>query len=367
MHAVRLVPRPSARLVAAVVLTLLATIVAAPPSSAQLPGASMQAVKWPLRTREHVDLWLHGFAMISEDTSPVPFFRRGYRQALAAARNKASAVTDLDVNRDALARRLRENPALVNAQFLALSFRTWDDLAAAVGAFVKAEGNPKKARSKEDAALFAMLAHLFPAAADREFARTLTSALQNEKDVFFHTWWVDEMRRRERTLAAVDSAWRVLRPRMQRFLDHSEQPNGELILALALEGEGRSAFDPREAGQVAVGFPDSPEQAMDALYAFAHEVVGPLAGPAIEDNTTPAEKRSGAATVIGSYALVRGGALLLARLSPELATGYAKFYLRVAGVAFDGDPMAALARVFPIPAPMLDSIGRQISISLGGI
>jgi len=349
-------------------LSLCAFAVALAPCAAQLPGASMQSVKWPLRTREHVDLWLHGFVMISSDTSPVPLFRRGYREAVVAARTKASAVTDLDVNHDALARRLRENPALTNAQFLALAFPTWDELVAAIDGFVKADGDPKKAKTKENAAVFSNLARLFPAKADREFVRTLTNALQNEKDVFFHAWWVDEMRRRERTLAAVDVIWQgELRPRLQNFLNHSEQPNGDLILSLAIEGEGRTVTDTRALSQVAVGFPDSPDHAMDALYAFAHEVVGPLTGPAVEDNTTPAEKRSGVATVIGSYALVRGGALLLARLSPELATGYARFYLRVAGVAFDGDPMAAFARAFPIPKPMLESIDRQISISFGGI
>jgi hypothetical protein len=358
---------PPGRKVLATALWLCVFGGAPAPCAAQLPGASTN-VKWPLRTREHVDLWLHGFAMISSDASAVPLFRHGYREALVAARAKASAVTDFDVNLGALAQRVRENPALVTAQFLAFSFPTWEELAATIDAFVKADGDPKKAKSKEGAAVFSMLARVFPAKADRDFARTFTNALQNEKDVFFHAWWVDEMRSRERTLAAVDSIWqRELRPRLQNFLNHSEQPNGDLILSLAIEGEGRTVTDTRERSQVAVGFPDSPDHAMDALYAFAHEIVGPLTGPAVEDNTTPAEKRSGVATVVGSYALVRGGALLLARLSPELAAGYARFYLRVAGVAFDGDPMAAFTRAFPIPKPMLESIDRQISISFGGI
>ncbi len=348
---------------------LLLFAFAAAPCGAQLPGGSMRStVKWPLRTREHVDLWLHGFAMISNDTSPVPLFRRGYREALAMARTKANAVTDLDVNHDALAKRLRENPALVNAQFLAFSFNSWEELVAAIDAFVKADGDPRKAKSKESAALFTALAHTFPAKADRDFARTLTNALQNEKDVFFHVWWVDEMRRRERTLAAVETAWQVeVRPKLQGFLNHSDQSNGDLMLSLAIEGEGRTVADARERNQVAVGFPDSPEQAMDALYAFAHEIVGSLAAPAVEDNTTPAEKRSGLATAIGNYALVRGGALICARISPEFAAGYARFYLRLANVTYEGDPMAALARAFPIPKPMLESIDRQISISFGGI
>ncbi|MFI5244981.1 MAG: hypothetical protein ACHQQR_07125 [Gemmatimonadales bacterium] len=352
---------------AALQLCILAVVVPVP-CAAQLPGAAMQSVTWPLRTREHVDLWLHGFAMISNDTSPVPLFRHGYREALLAARTKASAVTDLDVNHDLLAKRLRENPALVNAQFLAFAFPTWEELVAAVDDFTKTEGDPKKAKSKEGVAVFTLLSRTFPSKADRDFARTLANALQNEKDVFFHAWWVDEMRRRDRTLAAVDSTWhREFRPRLQGFLNHSEQSNGELMLSLALEGEGRTVADTRGHSEVAVGFPDSPEQAMDAMYEFAHEIVGPLTGPAVEDNTTPAEKRSGVATVIGSFALVRGGALVMARLSPDLAAGYARFYLRVGGVAFDGDPMAAFARAFPIPRPMLDSIDRQVAICFGGI
>lgn len=285
-----------------------------------------------------------------------------------AARTKASAVTDLDVNHDALAKRLRENPALVNAQFLVLSFATWEELVAAVDAFVKADGDPRRAKSRENAAMFSTLAHAFPTKADRDFARMLTNSLQNEKDLFFHIWWVDEMRRRERTLAAVEFAWQNdLRPKLQGFLNHSLQPNGDFILSLPIEGEGRTFSDPRERSEVAVGFPDDPDHAMDALYEFAHEIVGPLTGPAVEDNTTPAEKRSGVATTISSYALVRGGALLLARLSPDLAAGYMKSYLRVAGVSFDGDPTAAFAKAFPIPKAMLDSIDRQISIAFGGI
>ncbi|HEX9310475.1 MAG TPA: hypothetical protein VF887_06665, partial [Gemmatimonadaceae bacterium] len=35
-------------------------------------------VIWPIKTREHVDLWLHGFALLQEDTTFVPFFKRGY-------------------------------------------------------------------------------------------------------------------------------------------------------------------------------------------------------------------------------------------------------------------------------------------------
>jgi hypothetical protein len=348
-------------------LALCVTSVMPAQSAAQRPGTPLRSVKWPIRTREQVDLWLHGFAMISSDSAAVPLFRRGYREMVVAARTKAGAVTDLDVNRDALAKRLRENPALINAQFLVFSFPTWEELVAGVDTFEKADGDPKRARSKESAAMIAALARIFPSHADRDFARTLTNSLQNEKDVFFHSWWVDEMRRRERTLASVDAIWQSeMRPRLQGFMNHSEQADGEFILSLAIEGEGRTVSDPRGRSEVTVGFPDSPDRAMDAIYAFAHEIVGPLTGPAVDDNTTPAEKRSGLATAIGSYALVRGGALIFSHLSPELTSGYERFYLRLTGITAEGEPSAAFAHAFPIPTAMVESIARQVSISFGG-
>jgi hypothetical protein len=351
-----------------VALALAAVAVAGQPLAAQLPGTTVRSVAWPIRSRENLDLWLHGFAMISNDSSPVPMFRVGYRETLTAARTKAGVVTDLDVNHDMLAKRLRENPALVNAQFLALPFATWGEFAALIDDFAKADGNPKKAKTREEGVFFGVFGKVFPAKADREFARVLANSLTNESNLFFHTWWVNEMRRRENTLAAIDSIWhRAMFPKLQGFLNHSQQPTGDLILSVTLEGEGRTASDVRDRPQVAVGYPDSPDHAMDAIYAFAHEIVGPLTGPAVDDNTTPAEKRSGIATAISSYALVRGGELLLAHISPELANGYARFYLHTAGVSFDGDPMPSFARAFPIPIPMLNSIERQISISLGGI
>jgi hypothetical protein len=351
-----------------IALVLFAVAAGGRPLGAQLPGTMVRSTAWPIRSREHVDLWLHGFAMISDDTSRVPLFRVGYRETLIAARTKAAVVTDLDVNRDVLAKRLRENPALINAQFLALTFLTWGEFAATIDAFVKADGNPKKAKTREEGIMFEWLGKTFPAKADREFARVLTNSLTNESNLFFHTWWVNEMRRRESTLAAIDSIWqRAMYPKLQGFLNHSQQPVGDLVLSVALEGEGRTGADIRQRAQVTVGYPDSPDHAMDAIYTFAHEIVGPLTGPAVDDNTTPAEKRSGMATTISSFALVRGGELLLAHISPDLAAGYMRFYLHVAGVTFDGDPMPAFTRAFSIPVPMLNSIERQISISLGGI
>src|SRR5919199_456862 len=80
-------------------------------AAAATPGVTTDA-PWPLKTREHVDLWLHGFAMISEDTTRVPFFRRGYRDQMVVLHNRANVTTSLDVNRDQLRSRLAINRGL---------------------------------------------------------------------------------------------------------------------------------------------------------------------------------------------------------------------------------------------------------------
>jgi len=355
MRAVRRALFASAVLSAAFVPTLAAQPVT--PSAAD--------TRWPVKSREHVDLWLHGFAMISEDSAPVPLFRRGYRDALVVQRNRASAFTDLDANRELLTARLRANPALVNAQFLPLYFGSWPELAGAIDGFLKNAENSRPAPNQGPAA---QLAAAFPTKDDRDFARRFVNALRNEQEKFHHLWWLGETRRRERTLAAVDSLWQgTYRPRLQNFLSHTQQGSGEVILALALEGEGRTSAQGKQRNLVAVGFPDSPDRAMDAIYAIAHELVGPIASASVDDNTSPAEKRSGVAERLSGFALVRGGALVMRHLSPELAQSYAQFYLRVAGLTPEGDVMTAFAKAFPVPPALLESLDRQIAVAFGGI
>lgn len=63
-----------------------------------------------MRVREHVDLWLHGFAMLHQDSSLVPYFRPGYRERLMGERQRANATTLLDAHGDRLRQRLAANP-----------------------------------------------------------------------------------------------------------------------------------------------------------------------------------------------------------------------------------------------------------------
>jgi len=51
-------------------------------TTAPANGGQSRAPSWRLATLEHVDLWLHGFALLTSDTGHVPFFARGYKQRI---------------------------------------------------------------------------------------------------------------------------------------------------------------------------------------------------------------------------------------------------------------------------------------------
>src|SRR5262249_8672997 len=158
---------------------------------------------------------------------------------------------------------------------------------------------------------------------DREWMRLYLESLADENTRFYHDYWSTEQQSRLATRHTVDSLWqRSVRPRLQRFLAATQQENGELILSLPLDGEGRTVPFGKRWNAVAVSFPDSQAAAAEAIYTFAHEVVQGITTSAINDNTTPAEQRAGATNKYTANANVRAAALLLQRATPELAQGF---------------------------------------------
>jgi hypothetical protein len=335
------------------------------------PGAAAQpAPLWAVGTREHVDLWLHGFALLTDDTMQVPLFRRGYRAEVQATRARANVTTQLDAERDRLRQRLASTPRLaLGAQFVALSFGSWDELKAAATTFVQTGGDPRRASDQGTAAAVAFLGQTFQTAAEREWLRLFVNALDDESARFYHRYWLDAQRDRSPSLAAADSVWqRVARPALQRFLANTQQRDGRLLLSLVLGGEGRTVSTATRAGNlVVVNFPARAADAAEPSYAAAHEVVGTVAGSVVNDNVTPAEQRGGVADRYVSAAQVRGGLLLLQRAAPALAAGYARFYLREAGREAGADPVAALVAAVPLPAAIVEGLARQIDVTLQGI
>ncbi len=340
---------------------------ATPPVPVPAAANSAATRAWPIKTREHVDLWLHGFAMVTEDNAPVPLFERGYRDAMTVTKNSRGLLTRLDEGRAELSRRYKANPAYQGAQFAALYFGSLPELMTAAQLAVTMDGDPRKATSREAQAIFTLFNAFFPNKADREWFKLFLDALTDEQQKFYHDWWMVQQRERAAALTAADQQWMALRPKLQPFLSGTKQPTGDLLLSLPLSGEGRTV---RENGQqvIAVGLPSTAANASDALFCFVHEAVATLADGQVGDQTTPAEKRSGVAEKLLAMATVRGGALLLAAAAPELMPAFQRFYLRVAGVvAPAGNPGALFNATFPVPDAVLDGMKKQVDILLGGI
>ncbi len=341
-------------------------------SAAPAPSTDDQTVSadqpWPIHTREHVDLWLHGFALLQDDTSHVPLFRRGYRDELIVARNARGLNTLLDVNRSDLRERFVQNRQLFNAQFVPLYFRSAGDLRQAIDYFLRAEGNPQAAPSREVAAIIAMLAGYFPAQGDRNWLRVFWESLSDESAQFYRDYWVQEQRSRAGVLTAVDSLWQgIYRPRLQTYLANTQQGRGSLLLSLPLNGEGRTLNLGPTGALVAVTFPDRPASAIEVIYVAVHELAISVTQTAVSDNLTPAEQRAGLGDRYASAAAVRGGALLLQRLAPELADGYARYYLRAANEPAGTNVQTSLANAFPLTDAIRAAVTSQLDVVLGGI
>lgn len=353
---------------ASLLLASCATVGGAP-ATETTTGAETRTDAWPVLTREHLDLWLHGYALLTRDTAHVPFFSRGYRERVNALKTQGNVLTQLDANRDRLASGFVSNPALVNGQFVPLYFANWEDLERAVAAFIQTGGDPRSTNDPTLRAYFAVLGGSFPAASDREWLRLFVQALGDERTRWYRSHWESEQRNRAAARSAVDSLWlRVYYPRFQRYLNNTQQQGGELLLSLPLDGEGRTVTLSQRQNAVAVGFPATHAAAVEAIYVFAHEVVNAVTNTAITDNTTPAQQRSGVVAAYSANATVRGGALLLQRIAPELVAGYMRYYLRSANrTAPAGDPAAPFESAFPIPAVIRDAIVRQLDVVLGGI
>jgi len=323
---------------------------------------------WALKTREHVDLWLHGFAMISDDTTLVPYFRRGYRTEMAGLKSRANTVTQLDANNARLRARIAINPGLVNAQFLALYFDSFDAMASAVDVFYRAEGNPRAASNQETLETIALLAGYFPNSADRDWARLFVQSLRDEDSRFYRSYWDQQQRERGAVFTAVNSRWQnTYRARLQTFLNNTSQTAGEVYLSLPLDGEGRTLSAGKRQNATAVTFPLRSSDADEAIYVIAHEVVGSLVATAVNDNVTPTDRRQGVADRYIASGAVRAGAMLLQKIAPELVNGYARYYLQSANRSAGSNPVATLATVFTLPEGITDAIRRQLDVVLGGI
>jgi hypothetical protein len=331
--------------------------------------APLVQATWPVRTREHVDLWLHSYALLTPDSTLVPYFRRGYRDQMVALRRQRGVTTQLDASRARLLERIGVQPSLATGpQFLPFYFASWEQMRQVVDLFVRANGNPRATSDQTLQQYFAVLGGSFQSAADREWLRVFVEAVDDESRKFYHEHWTAQTQARAGVIAHVDSAWQqTWRPAFQRFLNNTQQQNGEIYLSAPLDGEGRTVHLGKVQNAVAVGLPDAIQSSESVLYAFAHEIAGTVASTAIEDNTTPADRRAGTTARYEQSAAVRAGALLLERVLPNAVPGYMRYYLQSAGRPAPAEPRASFASTFAVPDPVNEAIARQIEVILGGI
>ncbi|MEO6525659.1 MAG: hypothetical protein ABIP93_03460 [Gemmatimonadaceae bacterium] len=338
-------------------------------TSAQ-PGATPQGQgTWPVRTREHVDLWLHSYALLSPDSALVPYFERGYRTRMLALRRQRGISSQLDANRALLLERINVQPSIgTGPQFLPFYFASWEQMRQAIDLFIRANGDPRATNDQNLQTYFAILASSFQSAPDREWLRMFAASVQDEREKFYLEHWTAETRTRTGVVARVDSLWqRAWRPALQRFLNNTQQQNGEVYLSLPLDGEGRTVHFGKLQNAVGIGMPDDMQGAESVLYGFAHEIAGQVASTAIDDNTTPADRRAGASARYEQSAAVRAGALLLERTIPSAVSGYMRYYLQAAGRPAPADPRSAFTAFFSVPTAVSDAIARQLEVILGGI
>ena len=319
--------------------------------------------QWPINTYEHVDLWLHGFAMIQDDSTLVPYFRRGYKAEMTNLKRRANVTTQLDANIANLRTRIAQDARLVNAQFVPLYFASLDDLVSAMDLFERADGDPRRASSQEAASMIQLLAGYFPSPADRDWARLFVQSIRDENTRFYRSYWDQQQRERATVLTEARNLWQnTYRPRFERFLNNTSQSGGEILLSLPLDGEGRTLTAGKQQNSTAVTFPMRPAEAAEAIYVVAHELVGQIVQTAVNDNVTPTQTREGLTDRFVAAGTVRGGAMLLQKIAPELVAGYTAYYLRSAN-----RPTGSLTSVFQLPEAISGAISRQIDIVLGGI
>ncbi|HEY6220038.1 MAG TPA: hypothetical protein VIV65_08265, partial [Gemmatimonadaceae bacterium] len=323
-----------------------------PPSGAPTPNAPLG---WPVRTAEYVDVWMHGFALLTPDTARVPLFERGYRDRMLAIRRQRNVTTALDANQATLAAGFTRNPGLVGGQFAIFAFASFDEMVRVTQLFVRNDGSPSTVNDQTTQQLFVWLRNYFPTVADREWLRLFVQSLEDEQTKFYNSYWTAQQGDRAAARQQVSALWTgTYRAKFERFMRNirpggARMIDGTVILSLPIGGEGRTVTDQTLGNGIAVPFPSIPDSAINAIYVLAHELVADLTQHALEDNTTPADKRAGAVDKMLPIATVRAGAILLAKVAPEAVAGYQRYYLQHIGMAAPaGDPSSAFASAFSI-------------------
>lgn len=318
--------------------------------------ASVASAQWPIKTREHVDLWLTGFAELSTDTTAkIPTYRHDYLDQLSLAQNQLGILTAFDSVHDGLQSRWDVTPKYAGARVLALDAGTWDEMQTGIDGYLNPDDGKKRKKNQVTPDVQNRLIDYFNMTSDEEWLKNLGHGLDGMRTQFFHTWWIRQVLQHRPVLAATDSLWRITEPKLQRFLDATHQSTGEIILSLPVDGEGVLFKAPNGRESLAVPFPDSVSNAAQVIYVFAYNAARAAGADALAASTTVSERRGGVGDQYAQAMAIRGGYLLLSKAAPEFADGYAHYYAR------SGTDLAA---AFPLPDAVLAALSHQIDLDL---
>src|SRR6185503_16741243 len=174
----------------AAALVVLACSSGGYPESTPSPSTSPNApVGWPVQTAEYVDLWLHGYAMVMNDTAKVPIFDRGYRDRMLDRRRQLNLTTSLDANMATLRDGLSKSTGVENGQFAIFNFASLDELVRVSRQFIQGEGSPQTVNDPTTQQLFLALRTYFRTVAERDWLRMFVDALQDENAKFYQSYW----------------------------------------------------------------------------------------------------------------------------------------------------------------------------------
>lgn len=345
------------------------------PSAPSISQEVIGQTPWPVKTRYVVDLWLHGLAMLSTDTSRTPPFRRDYRDAMIVAKNSRNILTQLDQNAEMLQHGLRVNPRLMDGARLALREGSWEEMGNDIAAFLTSGADSASGKkrpsvlttwkraprtSEETSSMMTALGAIYRTDADREWLKVFALSLTDEHSKFYEQYWREQQRALRPALAAADSqiSQRYLK-QFRSYLRGVQLQTGEVVLSLPLGGEGRSILEGQHS--IAIGFPATPDSSLAAVYEMAHEIVSPVAEQAVRERIAPAEFRAGIGSQLESPAKVRGGAMLLQRAIPELVAGYERHYLAEARIASGGGDLdSVFVRAFPLRQSIIDGMDQRL-------
>lgn len=328
-------------------------------------------VRWTVATYPEFDLWYHGLAYTGFGaTGDVPIYRPEYvREIVAAKRALGAHPTVLDERAEEFGRLFAADERFAALQFLPLYFANGEEFFGALRAWVQAGGDPGRAGSQRAAQMVGFLSRQLPTQAERQTVARWLDVLAEEDLAFFDRYRAGRQAELASLAARVQGVWEGIAPSVQPVLDYLILNEGEMVLSLPLGSEGRTIDLGRQDNRVAVGVPD-PDRPADAVWAFLHELMYPYVRTVIEDQVSPAERRSIGEEVLARRAAVRAGAALLARAAPESVADYQAAYLRWAGTTPPASPMQrgpAFEREYPVPAGLAEALAEGLESILRGI